>query len=154
MDIPASGGGCSIIPSISALTEGASLIAAQDVVAKAAYPREHTGVATNAGLILQERHVARVVQLVLHVPMAADHGGGVACRCGKIGQIVCQLAGSAQQASLCIAMPDFAIDADDRLDQGLPLGPATAGVAPKTSTVLVSYRLRAVWLEVSLLMGC
>src|SRR3954451_21672480 len=56
------------------------------------------------------------------MPMATDRGGGVACRGGKIGQIVGQLAGSAQQASLGTAMPDFPIDAHDCLDQGLPLG--------------------------------
>src|SRR6476469_454380 len=36
--------------------------------------------------------------------------------------LVCQVAGPAQQASLGIAVPDFAGDPDDRLDQGSPLG--------------------------------
>src|SRR5487761_2623086 len=60
--------------SVSVLIERAGLIAAENVVAKAADPGEDTGVMADAGLVLQEGDVARVVQLVLDMPVAPDHG--------------------------------------------------------------------------------
>src|SRR5208283_703161 len=60
--------------SVSVLAERSGLIAAQDVVGKAAYPGEDPWVVTDAGLIFAEGHVAGVVQLVLDVPMASDCG--------------------------------------------------------------------------------
>src|SRR5208283_4395598 len=50
---------------VSVLAEGADLVGAQNVVAEAAQPGEDTRVVANAGLVLQERYVARVVQRVL-----------------------------------------------------------------------------------------
>jgi hypothetical protein len=50
------------------------LIAAQYVVAKAAYPGEDPWVMTDARLIFLKGDVAGVVQLVLDVPMASDCG--------------------------------------------------------------------------------
>src|ERR1019366_5443855 len=68
---------------VSVLAERSGLIAAQDLVAEAAYPGEASWVVTDAGLVLLEGDVAGVVQLVLDVPMASDGGCRVACRYGR-----------------------------------------------------------------------
>jgi len=107
---------------VSVLTEGAVLVAAEHIVGEAAHPGEDTWVVANAGLIFLEGDVTRVVQRVLDMPMVSDRGGGKACRCGGIGHIVCDLGGAAPKAGLGVTMVDIAGDADDSLDQRLPLG--------------------------------
>ena len=82
---------------------------------------------TDTGLILLESDIAGVVQAVLDVPMASDCGGGMACRYGGIGHIVGDLGGAAPEAGLGISMQDIAGDADDDLDQWLPLGSSNRG---------------------------
>lgn len=82
---------------------------------------------TDTGLIFLEGDIASVVQAVLDVPMAADGGGGAACRYGGIGHIVGDLGGAAPEAGLGISMQNIAGDADDDLDQGLPLGSSNRG---------------------------
>lgn len=77
---------------------------------------------TDAGLIFLEGDVTRVMQCVLDVPMASDCGGGKACRCGRVGHIICDFGGAAPQAGLGITMQDITGDAGDGLDQRLPLG--------------------------------
>ena len=68
---------------------------------------------TDTGLIFLEGDIASVVQAVLDVPMAADCGGGAACRYGGIGHIVGDLGGAAPEAGLGISMQNIAGDADD-----------------------------------------
>ena len=83
---------------------------------------------TDTGLILLESDIAGVVQAVLDVPVAPDCGGGMARRNGGIGHIVGDLGGAAPEAGLGITMQDIAGDADDGLDQWLPLGSSNRGV--------------------------
>ena len=56
------------------------------------------------------------------MPMAPDRGCGMACGNGGIGHVVGDLGGAAPEAGLGIAMQDIAGDADDDLDERLPLG--------------------------------
>src|SRR5271165_6302991 len=91
---------------VSVLAEGADLVAAQNVVAKAAQPGEDT----------------RVV---------ADRGGAALRRGGEISQIVGHLAGAAPQTGLDAAMQDRTVHADDVLDPGLPLGAGNRGFRAK-----------------------
>ena len=74
------------------------------------------------GLILLERDIACVVQLVLDMPMAADCGRGAVRRDWRIGDMICDLGTAAPQAGAGIAVQDIASDADHNLDHGLPLG--------------------------------
>ena len=76
----------------------------------------------NARLILLKGDVASVVQRVLDVPVTSDCGGSQACRGGTIGEVVCHLGGAAPKPCLGISMQDTSGDANDGLDQGLPLG--------------------------------
>ena len=62
------------------------------------------------------------MQLVLDMPMASDSSVGTARRCRVIGQIISDLGRAAPQSGLGIAMQHIAGDANDMLDQGLPLG--------------------------------
>ena len=77
---------------------------------------------TDAGLIFLEGDIACVVQAVLDVPMASDCGSGMACRYGSIGHIVCDLGSSAPEAGAGISVQDIASEADDDINQRLPLG--------------------------------
>src|SRR5271157_3925622 len=86
--------------------------------------------------------------------MVADRGGAALRRGGEIGQIVGHLAGAAPQTGLGAAMQDGAVHADDVGDQRFPFGVGhRAGFARKTSTVLVSCRLRASSTETLVLTG-
>ena len=76
---------------------------------------------TDAGLVFLEGDIACVVQAVLDVPMASDCGGGMARRYGSIGHIVCDLGCSAPEAGAGISMQDIASEADNDIDQRLPL---------------------------------
>jgi len=107
---------------VSVLTAGAGLVTSEHIVGEAAHPGEDPWVVTDAGLIFLEGDVTRIMQRVLDVPVVLDCGSGKACRCGRVGHIVCDLGGAAPQAGLGITMQDIAGDSDDRLDQRLPLG--------------------------------
>ena len=76
----------------------------------------------NARLILLKGDVADVVQRVLDMPVTSDCGGSQACRGGRIGHVVCHLGGAAPKPCLGISMQDTSGDANDGLDQVLPLG--------------------------------
>ena len=78
-------------------------------------------------MVFLEGDVSGVVQPVLDVPMALDRRGGMARRDGGVGDVVSDLGGTVPQAGLGIAMQDIAGDADDPLDQGLPLGCGNGG---------------------------
>ena len=77
---------------------------------------------TNAGLIFLEGDIACVVQAVLNVPMTSDCGGSMARRYGSVGYVVCDLGCSAPEAGAGISMQNIASEADDDIDQRLPLG--------------------------------
>lgn len=77
---------------------------------------------TDAGLVFLEGDVRRVVQRILDVPVVSDCGGGTARRCSGVGYIECDLGGAAPETRLGISMQDVAGDANDALDQGLPIG--------------------------------
>ena len=62
------------------------------------------------------------MQLVFDVPVAADGSGKAACRSFGVSQVVGDLAGAGPQTGPGTAMQHIAADADDLLDQRLPLG--------------------------------
>src|ERR1700757_2390896 len=107
---------------VSVLIECIVLIASENVVSEAAHAGEDAGVVADARAVFEKGDIARVMQLVFDVPVAADGSGKAACRSLGVSQVVGDLAGAGPQTGPGPAMQHIAVDADDLLDQRLPLG--------------------------------
>src|SRR6202012_4038002 len=78
---------------VSVLIECIVLIASENVVSEAAHAGEDAGVVADARAVFEKGDIARVMQLVFDVPVAADGSGKAACRSLGVSQVVGDLAG-------------------------------------------------------------